>query len=182
MTIDKENNIYYTDWKSNKVLRCDKNGRNVHVYEVQQVRGPGHNGVAVVSDEVMLCERHNEGTIMIYNGELEYMRHIAHEDDMGEFINVSSDSHGNHYVTDLDKSMIRVFSNDGVILGSFGHDDNEVYRLKQPWGVCVSGQHVYVSNYFGYNGQCSPQQDNMLPHLVSLVAERENSQIHVVFR
>ena len=36
---DKEDNIYCTDWSTNKVLRCDKNGRNVHVYEV---KGSGH--------------------------------------------------------------------------------------------------------------------------------------------
>ena len=147
---DKEDNIYCTDWNTNKVLRCDKNGRNVRVYEVQQVKGPGHLGVAVVGDEVMLCERGSEGTIMIYNRELEYVRHIVHE-DMGLFYNLSSDSHGNLYVTDRGKSMIQVFSNDGVLLRSFGCDDNGMNRLNDPRGVCVSGQYVYVSNYGGRN-------------------------------
>ena len=142
---DKEDNIYCTDWYTNKVLRCDKNGRNVRVYEVQQMKGSGHWGVAVVGDEVMLCECVNKGTIMIYNRELEYMRHIAHE-DMGQFINLSSDSHGNIYVADNDKPMIRVFSNNGVFQCSFGCDDNDVNRLNKPRGVCVSGQYVYVSN------------------------------------
>ena len=147
---DKEDNIYCTDWNINKVLRCDKNGRNVRVYEVQQVKGPGHKGVAVVGDEVMLCEYGSKGTIMIYNRELEYLRRIVHE-DMGLFVNLSSDSHGNLYVTDCGKSMIRVFSKDGVLLCSFGHDDNGMNGLIKPWGVCVSGQYVYVSNYDGHN-------------------------------
>ena len=147
---DKEDNIYCTDWNTNKVLRCDKNGRNVRVYEVQQVKGPGHRGVAVVGDEVMLRECGSEGTIMIYNRELEYVRRIVHE-DMGEFYNLSSDSHGNLYVTDRGKSMIRVFSNDGVHLHSFGHDDNGMNRLNYPRGICVSGQYVYVSNECGHN-------------------------------
>ena len=101
---DKEDNIYCTDIKTNKVLRCDENGRNVHVYEVQQVKGPGHWGVAVVGDEVMLCECGSKGTIMIYNRELEYVRRIVHE-DMGLFMKLSSDSHGNLYVTDNSKSI-----------------------------------------------------------------------------
>ena len=147
---DKEDNIYCTDIKTNKVLRCDKNGRNVRVYEVQQVEGPGHWGVAVVGDEVMLCETNGKGTIMIYNRELRYVRRIAHE-DMGEFIYLSSDSHGNLYVTDSDKSMIQVFSNDGVLLLSFGHDDNGMNRLNNPRVVCVSGQYVYVSNHDSNN-------------------------------
>ena len=146
---DKEDNIYCTDWEINKLLQCDKNGRNVRVYEIQQVKGPGHWGVAVVGDEVMLCECGSKGTIMIYNRELEYARRIVHE-DMGEFYNLSSDSHGNLYVTECDKSMIRVFSNDGVLLRSFCCDSNGVNRLNTPRGVCVSGQYVYVSNEGGY--------------------------------
>ena len=147
---DKEDNIYCTDIYTNKVLRCDKNGKNVRVHEVQQVKGRRHCGVAVVGDEVMLCEVDNESTIMIYNRELEYVRRIVHE-DMGEFSNLSSDSHGNLYVTDYSKCMIRVFSNDGVLLRSFGHDDNDMNRLSSPWCVCVSGQYVYVSNYDDHN-------------------------------
>ena len=143
---DKEDNIYCTDWKTSNVLRCDKNGRNVRVYDVQLVKGPGHWGVAVVGDEVMLCERNNESTIIIYDRKLEYVRHIVHE-DMGQFTNLSSDSHGNLYVSDSGKSMIRVFSNNGVLLHSFGFDNNGVNRLDRPYGVCVSGQYVYVCNY-----------------------------------
>ncbi len=37
-------------------MRCDKNGDNVQVYEVEQVKGPGYVGVAVVVDEVLVCE------------------------------------------------------------------------------------------------------------------------------
>ena len=147
---DKEDNIYCTGWKSNKVLRCDKNGGNVHVYEVQRMKCQGYRGVAVVGDEVMLCEHDSKGTIMIYNRELEYVRCIVHE-DMGQFTNLSSDSHGNIYVTDFDESMIRVFSNDGVLLHSFGHDNNGLSSLNYPHGICVSGQYVYVSNEFGHN-------------------------------
>ena len=79
MATDKEDNIYCTDWNTNKVLRCDKNGRNVRVYGVQQMNVRGHRGVAIVGDEVMLCECGSKGTIMIYNRELEYVRRIVHE-------------------------------------------------------------------------------------------------------
>ena len=148
VAIDKEDNIYCTDRDTNKVLRCDINGRNVHVHKVRQFKGPGHWGVAVVGNQVMLCECDSEGTIMTYNRELKYVRRIVHE-DMGQFYNLSSDSHGNLYVTDYDMSMIRVFSNDGVLLHSFGCD--VVNRLNKPRGVCVSDQYVYVSDSFGHN-------------------------------
>ena len=147
---DKEDNIYCIDKDTNKVLRCYKNGRNVRVYEVQQVEGSGHYGVAVVGDEVMLCECGSKGTITIYNRKLEYVRRIARK-DMGVFIYLSSDNHGNLYVIEYGKSMIRVFSNDGVLLRSFGCDDNGMNRLNYLYGVCVSGQYVYVSNDYGHN-------------------------------
>ncbi len=145
---DSEDNIYCTDRQSNKIMKCDKNGGNVQVYEVQQVAGPGHRGVAVVGDEVMLCERNNEGTIMIYDRELKYKRSIQ-QDGAGEFYYISADLHSNIYVSDCDYEYIRVFSKEGVFLHSFGCDSNGVKRLEGPYGVCVSGCYVYVINFNG---------------------------------
>ena len=71
---DSEDNTYCVSDLSNKILCCDKNGGNVHVHEVQQVKGPGHIGVAVVGEEVMVTEFHNASTIMIYDKQFKYMR------------------------------------------------------------------------------------------------------------
>ena len=138
--------IYCTDYMTNKVMKCSKNGGNVQVHEVKQVKGPGHWGVAVVGDEVMLCERDNKGTIMVYDRELEYVRRVERS-GLGEFKGVSADNHGNLYVTDYTNNCIHIFSNDGVFLRSFGHDSNGVKRLDGPYYVCVSGHYVYVTNY-----------------------------------
>ena len=51
--------------------------------------------MAVVGDEVMLCKHDND---MTYNRELEYVKRIVHE-DMGQIVSLSSDGHGNLYVT-----------------------------------------------------------------------------------
>ena len=147
---DKEDNIYCTDLNFNKIMRCNKNGGNVQVYEVKQVKGPGYRGVTIVEDEVMLCENNNTGTIMVYDKELKYVKRIEHC-GMGEFRGVSADNQGNLYVTDYTKFRIHVFSNDGVFLRSFGCDGNGVGRLNGPCGVCVSGQYVYVTNTSGHN-------------------------------
>ena len=145
---DNEDNIYCTDMISNKIMQCNKNGGNVQVHEVKQVKGPGHRGVIIVRDEVMLCENNNESTIMVYDRELKYVRRIEHG-GMGTFWGVCADNHGNLYVTDHTKSRIRVFSNDGVFLRSFGRDGVE--RLNGPTGLCASGQYVYVTNNSGHN-------------------------------
>ena len=148
VSTDDEDNIYCTDDDINKITKCNKRGGNVQVHEVKQVKGPGHWGVTVVGDEVMLCEYDNEGTIMVYDKELKYVRRIEHG-SMGLFKGVSADNHGNLYVTDDANYCIQVFSNDGVFLHSFGRDSNGVKRLDGPYCVCVSGHYVYVTNASG---------------------------------
>ena len=141
---DNEDNIYCTDCGSNKVMKCNKNGGNVQVHEFKQVKG--YSGVAVVGDEVMLCEGGNEGTIMVYDRELKYVRRVEHS-GLGEYRDVSDDNHGNLYVADYTNDCIQVFSNDGVFLRSFGRDSNGVKRLGGPLYVCVSGHYVYVTKW-----------------------------------
>ena len=143
VSTDDEDNIYCTDEDTNKLLTCNKDGGNVQVHEVKQVKDPGHWGVAVVGDEVILCERDNEGTIMVYDRELKYVRRIEH-DGMGVFKGVSADNHGNLYVTDYTNNCIQVFSNDGVFVRSFGSSGE--MKLVGPYYVCVSGHYVYVTN------------------------------------
>ena len=144
VSTDDEDNIYCTDFVSNKVMKCNKNGGNIQVYEVKQVKGPGHCGVAVVRDEVMLCECYNKGFIMVYDRELKYVRRILYG-DIGTFWGVSSDSHRNLYVTDMTNNCIQVFSNDGVFLHSFGSDFDGVKSLNNPYCVCVFSGYVYVT-------------------------------------
>ena len=117
VAVDGEDNIYCIDFHSNKIMTCNRNGGRVKVHKVKQVQGSGHLGVAVVGDEVMVCERGNKGTIMVYDRQLKYVRQITGR-GMGVFINLSPDSHGNLYVTDYDYSVIRVFSIDGDLICS----------------------------------------------------------------
>ena len=140
---DGEDNIYCVDEWSAKILKCDMDGGNVQVHEVKQVKGQGHWGVTVVGDEVMVCERNNKGTIMVYNRELQYMRRIEHG-DMGEFKEISADCHGNLYVIDISNLCIHVVKDEGVLLRSFGCDSKNVKIFRAPIGVCASDRHVFV--------------------------------------
>ena len=144
VAVDGEDNIYCIDLGSNKIMRCNNNGSSVKVYKVKQVQRLGHCGVAVMGDEVMVCERGNEGTIVVYDRELKYVREIAGR-GMGTFYDLSPDGHGNLYVTDYDNSVIRVFKINGDLLHSFGCDKNGVKKLSSPHGA---GQHVYVTDVY----------------------------------
>ena len=143
IAVDGEDNIYCIEETSYKILRCDRNGRNIQVQEVKHVNA-GQRGLAVVGEEVMVCVADYRGTIMVY--ELNYVRRIEHR-DMGYFCAISADSHGNLYCADWGNAMIQVFSNDGVFLRSFGSDGKGEKKVNGPCGLCVSGHYVYVCNY-----------------------------------
>ena len=149
VALDGEDNIYFTDGGTNQIFKSNKNCSKVQEYKAQQVNGPGHVGVAVVGDEVMVTECGNGGRIMVYDRELKYARQIVGA-DKSSFHYLSSDSHHNVYVSDQGNCRVQVFSNDGEFLRSFGCDENGVARLKSPWGVCVAGQYVYVADYGAY--------------------------------
>ncbi len=54
-------------------------------------------------------------SIMIYDRELKYKRHIQHGSE-GEIRHVSTNIHGNFYVTDFGRSFVLMFSNDGTFV------------------------------------------------------------------
>ena len=145
VAVDGEENIYFTDLRTNQIFMSNKNCSKVQEYKVQQVKGPGHYSVAVVGDEVMVTERGNGGRIMVYDRELKYVRQIVGA-DKSSFYFLSSDSHHNVYVSDRGNSSVQVFSNDGEFLRFFGCDEKGVARLKHPLGVCIAGQYVYVAD------------------------------------
>ena len=145
IAVDCEDNIYCTCGPTSKILRSDRDGGNVQVKEVKQVKGRGYNDVAVIGDEVMMCEANCTGTIVVFDKELNYLRHIEQK-QARLLCGIASDNYGNVYTTDYSNYYIQVFSNDGILLRSFGCDENGVKNLDKPQGVCVSGQYVYVVN------------------------------------
>ena len=144
VAVDNEDNIYFTGWKSNKIGKSNRNCDKLQVREVQQVKGPGYIGIAVVGDEVMVIERSNEGQIMVYDRELNYVRQIT---GRGKTLLrwLHPDCHGNLYISDGD-NIIQVLSKTGDFLCSFSRDHNGVLKIKNPWMVYVCGQYVYVAD------------------------------------
>ena len=142
IAVDDEDNIYCIDEENNKILTCDKNGGNFKVHEVELENGSGRSALFIIRNELLISERDGRGTIMVYDRKLKYVRRTRHK-DMGLVTDISADVHGNIYVTDYSYTCIQVFTANGVFLRSLGSDKN---KLKEPWGVCVSGQYVYVTD------------------------------------
>ena len=144
VAVDGDDNIYFVEEGKNIIYKSDKQMKKITSKTTNQKGKPGHWYVAVVGDEVMVCDR--EGNINVYSKELEYVRQIA-----GPFHSISSDEHGDLYVCNEDNSCANVYTNEGQLLRSFGCNEDGVKKLKCPRGVCVSGQYVYVANRFGHN-------------------------------
>ena len=146
VAVDKEDNIYFVELDSNTIYKSNKNMTKVTAKRVGQQSG--HLGVTVVGDEVMVTECDNHGTIKVYTTELEYVREIvSHQEGTGTFNQMSSDKHGNLYVSVVNKNpCIQVLSNRGEVLHSFVRKE-----LSSPHGVCVTDEYVYVTNWNKHN-------------------------------
>ena len=140
VTVDKDDNVYFIDGEVSNIYKSDKNMNNVTIDKTEQEKG-GHVGLDAVGDEIMVIEKGNKH-IKIYNTELEYVKYNEHS---GQFQDITHDDGGNLYVNTAD-SHIQVLSKDGEFMYSFSCGGNGVNKLCKPWGVCVSGQYVYVTD------------------------------------
>ena len=149
VAVDETDSIYIADYGNNMIMKFNKEMKFVKEVSVKQDSELW--GVAIVGDEVMVCDDKNS-CVMVYTKELEYVRQIdSPGKGPGQFNvihDISSDEHGNLYVSDAGNHRIQVLSNGGEYLRSIGCDRNRLYF---PLGVCVSGQYVYVADTHNHN-------------------------------
>ncbi len=148
LATDKKDNIYCTSLATNEIMRCSKNGDNIQVFEVKQVKGRGHACVAVDGDEVLVCESENSGAIMVYHRNMKYKRRIKHGN--GKIKGVACTDNA-IYAINSDKLEIEVFSKDGFFLKSFNCLSNGIKMLNDPQSIAVSGPFIYIANLLGHN-------------------------------
>ena len=146
LAVDDEDNIYVTAIGACSFLKVSKDGRIIKKVEV--LNTSSYLGVTLLGEEVMLCDSGRNGTIVVYDRDLNYLRKIT-EESMVNVRDISADSHGNLYITDRRNRCIHVLDHHGDLLRSFGCDNNSVNVLTRPLGLHVAGQFVYVCN----NGQ-----------------------------
>ena len=139
---DDEDNIYCGDGRSNKILSCDGNGDNLKIHEVKlDKNSSGLSALAITDQKLFMAEYCLLGIIKVYNKQLQHLSTIKHSDM--DVMDISVDIHQNLYVSDYKNSCVHVFTKHGVHLRSIGHDKEE---LKGPWGLCVHGQYVCVTD------------------------------------
>ena len=141
MAVDTDGCVYIT--LDNKVLKLSPDLKLLK--EVAVDKKSWIRGVAVVGDEVMVCDYHNH--VLVYTKELKQTRLVtAHGSQSIHWYGISSDQNANLYIGDPQSDRLHVYNNSGAFLRSFGKG-----RIRRPWSVCVAGQYVYVSNNTGNN-------------------------------
>ena len=139
---DDEDNIYCVDRCSDKILTCTSDGGNVRLRSLAlEKNSPGRCALTIVNNRLHISEKDHPGVVKVYDKELTLLSTIKHSNMF--VCGIAADAHRNLYMSDRNSSCIQVFSNYGVFLRSFGHDQEE---LNYPYGLCVHGQYVYVTD------------------------------------
>ena len=141
VVIDAEDNIYVAD-KNNRIIKFTSKMKFVKEVTVK-VAKMNLFGITIVGDEVMVVDK-KMNSIFVYTTELEYSRQIdslSVGNKRGIF-DLSSDEHGNLYISHCGNSHIQVLSKYGKFLTSFGFFKGN----GKPAGICVACNHVYVAD------------------------------------
>ncbi len=148
LATDAEDNIICVSYSAD-ILLYEKLTNTYRIRQVDPVvSGPGRYGVAVAGGDVLVTEFGNQGTFIVYNRNLEYVRQVKH-DGAGVFVGLTLDQRNILYISDFksiqadSKSTIRVFSLEGDFLRCL--DGGK--ELGNPNGVCVSGSYLYFTDY-----------------------------------
>ncbi len=139
VAVDDADNIYVTDKTNHKIWKLNQKLKILNVIVDDQL---DPYGVAVVKNEVMVCDNKNS-RICVFTKQLELVRKIGLPGKgPGRFNNltdISSDCHGNLYICDTGNSRIQVLGNGGEYLHSFGCKPNTRK-------ISVAGQFIYVAH------------------------------------
>ena len=151
LAVDKDDNIYVSDWGNCSLFKFSKEGKVMKVVGRKGTRPGEFNSpgvIKVINDKLYVCDRGNH-RIQILSTELEYVNSFGcHGDGDGQFNwpnGIAQDRAGNLYVTDTNNNRVQVFDCKGQFLSTFSKKGAASEQLDYPCGICVgSDRLVYV--------------------------------------
>ncbi len=142
VAIDSSDNIFLTDFGGSKIFKLSI---MLQLLDMTTVQDSQLWGVAVVGDEVMVCDSKNN-CVLVYTKELKYVRSISWlSSDQNN--DISPDDQGNLYVCDYMNSSIHVLSNSGEFLRTMECVVSGAKRLGNLRGLCISSQYLFAANW-----------------------------------
>ena len=144
VAIDENDAIFCGDYSSNHVFTSTCEGGNEIVKDVPlHQKVAGRRGIAIAGDKLLMCEKDR---VVVYKKDtFEFTGEISDE-QMASARCVHPGDRGMLYVTDRRNSAIHVFEN-GKYLRSIGKNQAGEAMVPNPLGLCVFGEHLYVTDY-----------------------------------
>ena len=151
VAVDKDNNIYVSDWDTSSLLKFNKEGKLMKTVGRKGTR-PGEfdnlGFIKVINDKLYVCDNGNQ-RVQILNTELECVNsfgcHGNRDGQHNKPKDIAQDRAGNIHVTDTANNQVLVFDYRGQFLYSFHEKSAASERLNYPCGICVGfDQFVYV--------------------------------------
>ena len=130
-------------------------------------RGPGEfiwpYGVRYHNHKVYVCDKDN-ARVQVFDSDLDFVRSFRTTGDGPGLLkqpwDMDFDAQGNIYVVDSNfmvgtevdrnKQQVIVFSKDGQYLRHFGQWGDNKGQLRNPQGICVSGDYVFITDFHNH--------------------------------
>ncbi len=155
IAIDKNSNLYITDWENDRIQKFNSEGRLLKVIpgKDSELKIDGPAGIVLdQNDNIIVVEQFNNRVHKI-SPEGKSLNLVGKEGNApGEFLNprgIAIDKDDNIYVVDTGNNRVQIFSSDFTYIKQFGREgmgDGEFYY---PRGIALDDDgNIYVADTF----------------------------------
>ncbi|TFB08133.1 6-bladed beta-propeller [Candidatus Atribacteria bacterium MT.SAG.1] len=155
IAIDKNSNLYITDWENDRIQKFNSEGRLLKVIpgKESELKIDGPAGIVLDQNENIIVVEQFNNRIHKISPEGKSLNIVGKEGSgPGEFLNprgIAIDKDDNIYVVDTGNSRIQIFSSDFKYIKQFGREgmgDGEFYY---PRGIALDDEgNIYVADTF----------------------------------
>lgn len=143
VAVDKQNFMYVSDSKNNRIQKFDNEGHFVKEYSGNEVKNGALSqpmGITVGTEKIFVVDRGN-GRIVVLSPELQYKYSFGSRGrSRGQFEDpwdVATDANGLVYVTDIKMHTVQIFESTGAYRSQIGTEGTQKGRLNRPSGIDI---------------------------------------------
>ena len=156
IAIDKNSNLYITDWENDRIQKFNSEGRLLKVItskEGSELKIDGPAGIVLDQNENIIVVEQFNNRVHRISPEGKSLNLVGKEGSgPGEFLNprgIAIDKNDKIYVVDTGNNRIQIFSSDFTFIKQFGREgmgDGEFYY---PRGIAIDDDgNIYVADTF----------------------------------
>lgn len=155
IAIDKNSNLYITDWENDRIQKFNSEGRLLKVIpgKESELKIDGPAGIVLDQNENIIVVEQFNNRIHKISPEGKSLNIVGKEGSgPGEFLNprgIAIDKDDNIYVVDTGNSRIQIFSSDFKYIKQFGREGMRDGEFYYPRGIALDDEgNIYVADTF----------------------------------